>query len=129
MLKKVIVFSCLTALTGMTAFAEAPKLLLMKFHADWCGSCKAMGPLLEDLQGKYDGKPVLFVSLDRTNRSTESQAAMTAYAMQQGAVYEATKGTGKLILIDTASGEILDTFTREHDIKTIGKALDAQLAK
>jgi len=40
----------------------------MTFHADWCGFCKAMGPLLKDFQNKYDGTSVLFVTLDRTNR-------------------------------------------------------------
>lgn len=30
--------------------------VLVDFYADWCGPCKMVGPLLEDMSPKYDGK-------------------------------------------------------------------------
>lgn len=32
------------------------KLVLVDLYATWCGPCKALAPILEDLEKKYDGK-------------------------------------------------------------------------
>ena len=55
-----------------------PALYVVKVHADWCGSCTALVPILQEVQAGVADHPVLFVQLDVTDSTLTSQARLLA---------------------------------------------------
>ena len=95
----------------------APQILAVKFHGDWCGSCKKMGPVFTDLQNKLDGLPVLFVTLDLTNNTTRHQSSLMASALGLGRAYVENPGTGFILLIDSKSRQVVKKLTANMTLK------------
>jgi len=45
---------------------------IIDFYADWCGPCKMVAPILEELSAEYDGKVDIF----KVNTEEEQELAM-----------------------------------------------------
>lgn len=46
--------------------------VLLDFYAEWCGPCKMLGPVIEVIASKFDGK-VKFVKLNTDNSPVTAQ--------------------------------------------------------
>ena len=44
---------------GFDKAISAGGITMVDFWASWCGPCKMLAPVIEDLGGKYDGKAVV----------------------------------------------------------------------
>ncbi len=130
-MKKLIILS-LMLITAQFAGAQTAQLveselMIVKFHADWCGSCKAMGPVMEDLTNKLDGKPVLFVSLDFTNNLTRHQANLMANGLGIGEIVKNNNGTGFLLVVDSNTKEVKARLTKSQTVSEMSATIDSHL--
>lgn len=65
------------------------KLVILDFHAEWCGPCKALAPMLEKVAGEYADKGVVLAKVDVDKEQFiaaqfQVQSIPTVYAMFQG---------------------------------------------
>jgi len=107
--------------------APTPKLIAVKHHGDWCSSCKKMGSIFTDLRNKFDGQPVLFVTLDLTNISTRNQSELLASTLGLQSVYKNNPGTGFILLIDPKTYQVVKKLSADQDIKSMSNDIKTLL--
>lgn len=107
---------------------ESPKLMIVKFHADWCRICKAMGPVFEDLQNKMDNENILFVKLDFTNNQTKHQANMLGTSLGITPVLKTNyRRTGFILIIDPKTKKVLQKLTKDDDVYAMEAKIKSHL--
>lgn len=53
-------------------------VVLVDFYADWCGPCKMLGPVLEELAGEYEGKAnIVKVNVDEVSELASEYGVMS----------------------------------------------------
>lgn len=91
-------------------------LLLVKYHADWCGSCKTLTPMLAELNGKLAGKKVKYVELDFTDETTISAAKSQASMLGLEQFLTEKQKTGYVAIIDANSKKELGRLTKTQSV-------------
>lgn len=109
------------------ADVSPPKLIAVKHHGDWCGNCKKMGSTFTDLRNKFDGQPILFVTLDLTNISTRNHSELLATALGLKSVYQNNPGTGFILLIDPHTRQVVKKLTADQDLKMMADEIKTLL--
>ncbi len=106
----------------------SPALYVVKVHADWCGSCKALAPVLEEVRESLADEPVLFLELDVTDEARTAQARLLTAALGIEDHLKANNKTGLVLLIDPGDNALLETLTRKNSADEMVGKIEGHIA-
>ena len=86
----------------------AEVLVLVDFYADWCGPCKAMAPILDEIAKKGEGR--LLVAKVDTDRAPELSVSLEIRGIPTLIAFRAGRELGRTVGFDP--GEIQDLLER-----------------
>lgn len=112
------------------ATTEKPKVVGVLFYADWCASCKALDPKLDEVKKQFMDQPIYFTRVDLTDDCTKKQSGMLAEWVGLGEIYrEHASKTGFMLLIDPQTKKVLSKLTKAQSEAELKAAMEDALAQ
>lgn len=78
----------------MVAYSKVP--VLLDFYADWCGPCKMLGPIIDELSKEYEGRALVAKVNTETNPKLSQlfkiKSIPTLLVINKGRFQEGFKG-------------------------------------
>lgn len=112
--------------------SDKPEVIALKFHADWCATCRRMGTIFEDLAVVAEEEPVMFAELDLTDRRTRQQAEYLMSLLDLDQVWnQAGSGTktGFILLVDAENRQPVGQLSADQDLKQMKAAVLAAVSQ
>ncbi len=104
------------------AAAEEPGPLVVKIHADWCGTCTRMEPSWESAENAL-GSSARFVILDVTDADKLAASRKQAEALGIVAFFDAHQAKTGTVGVLSSTGETAATFKGELEVETVRAAI------
>ncbi len=115
--------------SSQTSRVARPELIVVRFHADWCGACTLLAPNFDSLKRAAAEKPVLFVTLDLTTDGSRRQAGLLAGALGLDKAWDTNAmKTGQAMIVCGRSKEVIATVPATEDPSTSLQKLRQALA-
>lgn len=95
-----------------TDVLESDKLTVVDFWAEWCGPCRAIGPVIEELSKEYEGK----VNIGKVNVDVNPQVS-TNYGI-----------TSIPAILFIKNGQVVDKLVGAQPKGNFVKKIEAHLA-
>ena len=121
-MKKIIQLAGVLSLNSLTAGTVkidgdgGPAAVVVKMHADWCPSCKALEPTLAELKSELKDEPVLFLTLDITNPVNTEQSRLLAESLGIENLVKKNNKTGLVLVYDPKTMKTKHVFTKSDDM-------------
>lgn len=109
--------------------ADKQEVYVLKFHADWCGHCKKMTPVYNDMVERFESKPVGFAILDVTDKSDHAKAEAKMKELGLENIWKQNKGrNGFILLVDADTKKLIKKLNSSTSKEQAAKALEDALS-
>ena len=109
--------------------SQGASVIVLRTSAQWCKLCTSAKSAFSKLEDELSAEPVLFVTLDRTDKASTRQAVYLTNALGlQESVGDGLCKVGTVTIVDAQSKQLISTTQLSPNVDTMVRTVNKSLA-